>query len=449
MISAHKKNIHNKDESINDDRKLDFLYFFSRLMPLIFGFIGAYCSTLYLSKEEQGVFFLMLSFVSAQVIFEGGMYFQMQQKLATLVNIKDDLIEGYKNPKISALWFKSITFLILASLIYFIFTFFLARYMMSGLTFQVIFNLELFFFLISIRFVISGIEAMLEGSGYRVYVTRIKILYALINGMALCILLIFDYGLNSLLISYFIAIAFLLFFHAINKGKTLIKLVINGIKNHNRFSWRDEMLSVQIRLGVSWIFGYFTHQSMVPILFYISGPVAAGQFGFLMSIVNAIKSLSSTFIAKESPLFGSYISSKNYYGLKLILQNVLLRTLVLVASLIMLSLLGLWVLSLLNPDIFSRLPSTMTIILILICIFFMQINLILANFVRAHNKEPFMLIGIIGGIITPLSIALASYISTNDIAIGLAIFINWISLGLILPWIIAREYLNLLRTNIG
>jgi hypothetical protein len=209
------------------------------------------------------------------------------------------------------------------------------------------------------------------------------------------------------------------------------------------------MLSVQIRLGVSWIFGYFTHQSMVPILFYISGPVAAGQFGFLMSIVNAIKSLSSTFIAKESPLFGSYISSKNYYGLKLILQNVLLRTLVLVASLIMLSLLGLWVLSLLNPDIFSRLPSTMTIILILICIFFMQINLILANFVRAHNKEPFMLIGIIGGIITPLSIALASYISTNDIAIGLAIFINWISLGLILPWIIAREYLNLLRTNIG
>ena len=68
------------------------LYFLANLTPLFFGFFGSVLCTLYLNEDEQGVF-LILSFVTAQSLFEGGMYFQIQQKLAKVSLKTGSLVE--------------------------------------------------------------------------------------------------------------------------------------------------------------------------------------------------------------------------------------------------------------------------------------------------------------------------------------------------------------------
>ena len=182
-----------------------------------------------------------------------------------------------------------------------------------------------------------------------------------------------------------------------------------------------------------------------PIIFYILGPVSAGQFGFLMSIVNAVKSLSSTFVAKESPLFGRYIARQQYFQLRSILKDVVKKTFFLITILIIGSFAGLWLLSLFNSQIYSRIPNLVAVTIILLVTYLMQFNLILANFVRAHNEEPFMILGIVGGIVTPLSIALSSYLSGDDVVIAGVILIGWIILGIYFPYLIAKPYLDVLK----
>lgn len=429
----------------SNERKLSFLYLLSRFTPLIFGFFGAFLCTLYLNPTDQGIFFLLLSFVSAQVLFEGGMYFQMQQKLAALVKNNGNLIKETDNEIVSALWLKSFYFLFIVSVMYFVIIYAVASFILHDISSNAKLYLELFFLLISLRFIISGIEAMLEGAGYREYIARIRIYYSLINGFLLCFFLASDYGLSSLVLSYSISVFLLLIFHLIKKGKIFFLLISNGLRKKNKFSWRKEMLPVQMKLSVSWVFGFFSQQSLVPIIFYLSGPVIAGQFGFLMSIVNAIKSLSSSFIAKESPLFGVYISSKNYYELKYLLKKLVYKTIILLTILVICSFVGIYLLSIFNPDILNRITSLPAMAIILLSIYVIQMNLILANYVRAHNEEPFMAIVILGGILLPLSIALSSYYSNNDVVIASSILIMWILMGIYAPYRVAKPYLDLLK----
>jgi hypothetical protein len=427
------------------ERRLELLYFLSRLAPLVFGFFGAYLCTIYLSQESQGVFFLMLSFVSAQVIFEGGMYYQMQQKVAVLLKRTGNLNDELGTDEVAAFWYKSLVFLLIMSCLYFILMYSLAHFVLDKRLDEEVLNLTLFFTVISIRFVISGIEAMLEGANYRAYVAKMRLVSSIVNGLALCGFLFNGYGLDSLVLSYSISVGLLFLIHNLYHGREISQLLVLGIRERQTFSWREEMLPVQLKLSVSWVFGYMNHQSLVPIIFYILGPVSAGQFGFLMSIVNAVKSLSSTFVAKESPLFGRYIARQQYSKLRSILKGVVKKTFFLITILIVGSFAGLWLLSLFNSQIYSRIPNLVAVTIILLVTYLMQFNLILANFVRAHNEEPFMILGIVGGIVTPLSIALSSYLSGDDIVIAGAILIGWIMLGIYFPYLIAKPYLEPLK----
>ena len=148
-----------ENRRIKIERRLELLYFLSRLAPLVFGFFGAYLCTIYLSQESQGVFFLMLSFVSAQVIFEGGMYYQMQQKVAALLKRTGNLNDELGTGEVAAFWYKSLVFLLIMSCLYFILMYSLAHFILDKRLDEEVLNLKLFFTVISIRFIISGIEA--------------------------------------------------------------------------------------------------------------------------------------------------------------------------------------------------------------------------------------------------------------------------------------------------
>lgn len=438
-------NILPENRRIKIERRLELLYFLSRLAPMVFGFFGAYLCTIYLSQESQGVFFLMLSFVSAQVVFEGGMYYQMQQKVAVLLKRTGNLNDELSNGEVAAFWYKSLVFLFIMSSLYFFLVYHLAHFMLDKRLDEEVLNLALFFAVISIRFIISGIEAILEGANYRAYVAKTRLVSSIVNGLALCGFLFNGNGLDSLILSYSISVGLLILIHVSYHGSAISQLLILGICERQKFSWREEMFAVQLKLSISWVFGYMNHQSLVPIIFYILGPVSAGQFGFLMSIVNAVKSLSSTFVAKESPLFGRYIARQQYFKLRSILKNIVKKTFFLITILIVGSFAGLWLLSFFNSEIFTRIPDLVAATIILLVTYIMQFNLILANFVRAHNEEPFMILGIVGGIVLPLSIALSSYLSGDDVVIAGVILIEWIILGIYFPYIIAKPYLELLK----
>lgn len=425
--------------------RLELLYFASRLLPMVLGLLASLLCTMYLSEGEQGVFFLLLSFVAAQTIFEGGMYYQLQQKLALLIEEHGHLEILAGDSQIAAFWYKSVSFLVFMACLYFLLMYAAANHLLDTAADVAFVDLALFLAIISVRFTVSGVEAMLEGAGHRGYVVKTRILTSTINGSILCIALVNAGGLASLIFSYGISLGAAILVHSVNHGATLLRLVAQGTQHHDRFLWRKVMFPVQMRLSVSWIFGYMTHQSLVPIIFYLAGPVSAGQFGFLMSIVNAVKNLSATFIAKESPVFGTFIGRHQYTKLRAVLKSVIIKTMFLLTILIIGCFIGLWLLSFFNSEIYSRIPDLIAVAIMLLAVYVMQLNLILASFVRAHNEEPFTGIAVVGGIVMASSIGLASYLSGSDIAIASAILVVWIVLGIYLPYLVAKPYLQLLR----
>ena len=136
---------------------------------------------------------------------------------------------------------KSISFLILMSTLYFVIAFGALSLILdldSGIGKP---ELALLFIIVSARFVLAGINSMLEGMGYRRYVTKVRITTALVNGSILCGCLYVGKGLSSIVISYTFSVVLLLLLHWKIYGSQIRELFFHGLRNRHLFSWRESL----------------------------------------------------------------------------------------------------------------------------------------------------------------------------------------------------------------
>jgi len=77
-------------------------------------------------------------------------------------------------------------------------------------------------------------------------------------------------------------------------------------------SWRREIWPFQWRIAISCISGYFIYNFFTPVLFYFHGPVIAGQMGITMSLVFSLHTLSQAWTGSKGPRFGMLISRREF-----------------------------------------------------------------------------------------------------------------------------------------
>ena len=186
-----------------------------------------------------------------------------------------------------------------------------------------------------------------------------------------------------------------------------------------RLRWREDILPMQWRIGLSWIGGYFTFALFTPVLFHYHGAVVAGQMGMTWAFVNALMVLASAWVAPKAPTIGILVAQEKYAEL----DKLFWRLTFTVISLTLLGAIGILCLTLLlhylNNPLATRLLSPSVTAYLLLASVLYSVGLPMSAYLRGHKKEPLMGLSIAGGICTGiLVIGLGKYYAAAGVALG-------------------------------
>lgn len=175
-----------------------------------------------------------------------------------------------------------------------------------------------------------------------------------------------------------------------------------------KVAYFKEIFPYQWKIALSWVSGYFIFQLFNPVLFATEGAVVAGQMGMTLSALNAIQTLSMSWINTKIPLYSSLIAQKEYDSL----DTTFIRTLKQMVSICLILLVSFLMFMIIlkesnfqiNGNILgSRFLDYIPMILMMIPVFLQQFTHSWATYLRCHKKEPFLLNSIVGGILCLLS----------------------------------------------
>jgi O-antigen/teichoic acid export membrane protein len=201
--------------------------------------------------------------------------------------------------------------------------------------------------------------------------------------------------------------------------KTLLLTKSDGAK----ISWHSDMLPMQWRIALSWISGYFCFSLFTPVLFKYHGPIVAGQMGMTWGIVGLVGSISGSWIAPRIPQFGMLIAEKRYDDLDRLFWKITRIVIVITFFIALLIWSGVYLLNIINhPTAFrfsSRLLPPLATAFFLLGQFLQVVSTPFSSYLRAHKKEPMMVVSVSSAILIALAtLILGKYYSALGVSIG-------------------------------
>ena len=389
---------------------------------IIGAFIGVFSVVLYatcLTKEEQGYYYTFASVLAIQGFFELGFTGIMTQFVAHehahLFWGADNIsLEGeriYRSRLASLLhicvkWYSVVAILFLVSL-QIAGTFFFEEFgkdedvnwkspwfIISAMSAWSLFTAPLFSFMNGLGLV----KDMAKMNFYRTIVNTIVLWGCLFAGLKL-----FSMAFSAIVSAVYV----LLFFMSHKFFKVLKGIWRTEIDE--RVSYMKEIFPYQWRIALSWMSGYFVFNFMNPVIFATVGSVAAGQFGMSINVLSQIRNLAMSWITTKVPLMSRLIEMKEYFGLDKMFRRTVIQEVCVCLALLS----GFWiVIILLREAQFSfggsvlseRFLDYIPLLLVTIPVVLQAVNDNFATYLRCHKKEPFLIISIVGGIASAISI---------------------------------------------
>jgi len=259
--------------------------------------------------------------------------------------------------------------------------------------------------------------SMLEGCNQVENVYIFRLAQALVAGLVAWATIYLEFGLWVISLAGFGGICLILvlmyreyknFFSTIFYSKVIVTKV----------NWREDILPMQWRIGVSWIGGYLTFSLFVPAVFYFKGPILAGQTGMTLVFVSAVTSVISAWVAPKAPVFGMLIAQSKFGELDRIFYRLSLRVILIAISMAVFIWLGIYLINIFQLPLSERLLPPFPAAFFLGGAVVLCAGLPMSTYLRAHKKEPLLLISILCGIFTSLAVFIsAKYYSIDVLAI--------------------------------
>jgi len=186
-----------------------------------------------------------------------------------------------------------------------------------------------------------------------------------------------------------------------------------------RLNWREDILPMQWRIAVSWMSGYFIFSLFTPVLFHYHGSVIAGRMGMTWVFVGALMSVASSWITPKAPLFGIFIAQQRYSELDRLFWRTTANVLIVTAM----GAVGIWILVFLldrlHHPFAARLLPPVTTGYMLLATIIVCASLPMSIYLRAHKKEPLMILSVVSGLLTGGAVVvLGKYYSADGVALG-------------------------------
>ncbi|MNY02830.1 hypothetical protein D3C86_1354180 [compost metagenome] len=176
--------------------------------------------------------------------------------------------------------------------------------------------------------------------------------------------------------------------------------------------------------------GYFISQLYNPLIFAAHGPIAAGQFGMSFAIANAVSVVAMAWMNTKLPRMGELIALRDYKTLDGIFFPTLWRSLGVILILALIVGCGYHVFSLYDPSVTNRLISFEAFIVLLATVIINHIVYCEALYLRAHLKEPFMVLSIINATVSTFIVTYSVKFGILSVVLGYFLVNLLIGLGL-------------------
>ena len=163
------------------------------------------------------------------------------------------------------------------------------------------------------------------------------------------------------------------------------------------YNWWPEFSKLIWRYAISWSSGYFIFQTFTPIAFYFHGAEFSGKIGISIAMWTAGFSIANSWMVAIMPRLNMLISEHNWKDLDVLFYKNLRRT---VLTIILGGLIYFILYFVLHDRIyfFNRvLPPLAMAMLYVSWVFQAWVNSV-ACYLRAHKKEPMMVISMISGL---------------------------------------------------
>lgn len=372
----------------------------------------------HLNSNEQGYFYTFGSILAIQVFFELGLTTIITQYAAhekamlqwnnnNLTGSDKSLFRLSSILRLTIKWYSAIAILLLGTLIVIGFIFF-QKFSQVNLAIEWKSPWILLVFGTSLLLITTAILAFYEGLEKAEECAKIRMIQQLIQISVFICSLIMGAKLYSTGIAMLISSIFLIIWIMFSE----IRLILTNIwySNNNEYviDWKREILPYQWRVAVSWMSGYLIFQLFNPILFATQGAIIAGQMGMTMAIIQGVYTIANAWFKTKVPIFSIMVAQKKIIELNTFFYVTLKQSLVALLSGFVLLISMLFFLSYQSLSITNRflpfLPMSF-----LIGSSFLQIILdAMATYLRCHKKEPFLILSIVTGILTSLTIYIVS-----------------------------------------
>lgn len=159
-------------------------------------------------------------------------------------------------------------------------------------------------------------------------------------------------------------------------------------------SWTNDLWPMQWRIALSWMSGYLLSQLFTPLLFYYQGPETAGRMGITLAVTTMVGVAAITWITVQLPNFGRLIAQHDWASL----DESFMRALTASSAIFVFLALVLSTLSYVLPytRLSGRFLPSAEIILLFCSGILNHFTASFALYLRAHKKEPFLILSLIG-----------------------------------------------------
>jgi hypothetical protein len=236
-----------------------------------------------------------------------------------------------------------------------------------------------------------------EGSGDLIEVYTLRLLQGVLASAATWFALLQGMGLYVLAIAPCIVAGSNLLWIVLRKRGFLLQLLHFKAQ---RPVWLEEVWPLQWRLGVAFLSGYVLVLMHAPLLFRTHGPVLAGRMGLTMTVASMLSMLALSWSVARIPTMARLASGGNWRELDQVFWRVVRWSMATYSVGALGFLTVLWLVQLTQfAERFLSLPQVMGLLLAMGCY---HVNALFAVYIRAHMKEPFLLLSLGGTVCTLL-----------------------------------------------
>lgn len=247
--------------------------------------------------------------------------------------------------------------------------------------------------------------AVILGSGDVATVNKREMMGAIFGTCASWSVLLLGGGLYAVFATIF-GNASMAWWFLFSRKKELIRIAGRGLfkpgwhasGTAGEISWQREIWPMQWKIALSWASGYFIFQLFTPVLFHYHGAVVAGQMGITLSASTALIGAAYAWQQAKSPVMGKLVAVRDWGGLDDVFTKVFWQSF----GVVVLGAIAGWaaiaLLQAYHPIGSRFIPSGQVMLLLAAAC----VNTMVSGFavyLRAHKKDPFMLLSLATAII--------------------------------------------------